>query len=285
MFCRSCGKQLNDEAQFCNGCGTQLKVVDAAAPAPRPPVDVQAPFVVPEPPAAVPLAPQATASKPNVGLIVALIVAGVLVVGAAVATGLYFTGAFGKVGIASTRTDEGTAKAKKGATSSEEDTAVIDGDGDGAENTATLSDDESYDAISEHYFRLGTLSADVGKAYTDEYGGTGFAYDVFNKKIGVSDASVREELANECQDMLGTISGAKQGLDELRVSSSYEPQKETLLGLYALLERRMQAMLGAAEAAVSNPEESAWRPILTPSSTETREQFDAEYPSAEPVRQ
>ncbi len=286
MFCRSCGKQLNDDAQFCNGCGLQLKAPEGAPAAPEQPSEtVPEQVTAPFPAVGAPPVPDAAPRRSNAGLIIALVVVGILVVGAAVMAGLYFTGVFEKVGVVASRTDEGTSSSTKKGAVSKEDTASADPD-DASDDANALSDEESYDLIVKHYVGLGNLSAEVGKANTSgEYGGTGFAYEVFNKKIGVSDASIREKLVAECQAMLDAVSGAKQGLDASQVAASYAPQKSTILGLYVLLEKRMQAMLGAAEAAVGNPSESAWRPILTPASTETRERFDSEYPGAEPVRQ
>lgn len=278
MFCRSCGKQLNDDAQFCNGCGMQLRSPDASQVVPS-----QA--TVPFAPVGAPLDLEVAPKRSSAGLIIALGIVGVLVVGAAVFAGLYFTGTLEKVGVAASRTDEATSSSGKKGPASEDDTASTDAGGT-SDDAKVLSDNESFDLITEHYVGLGDLSAKVGKANTSgEYGGTGFAYEVFNKQIGVSDAAVREGLVTECQHMLDAVSGAKQGLDASKVAPAYESQKSTLLGLYMLLEKRMQAMLGAAEAAVGDPGESAWRPILTPASTETREQFDSEYPGAEPVRQ
>ena len=109
MFCRSCGKQNSDEAQFCTGCGIQLRVPDAITADIYPEqesaqVGVVEPAVtqVMEPvtaptPYALPL--QVTAASPQkrsmTGLIVALVVVGVLVVGGGVAAGLYFMGVIG----------------------------------------------------------------------------------------------------------------------------------------------------------------------------------------------
>ncbi len=273
MFCRSCGQHLNDDAVFCNGCGVQLRASDGAdVTAPMPPVGGGGvPVVVPR--------------RSNATLIVALAVVGVLVVGGAVAAGLYFTGAFDKAGVTTSRTDEGTASSDKKVSRDPKDGAT-DGATDGSEDTAALSDDASYDLIAEHYLKLSDLADEVGRANSDgTYGGTGFAYDVFNSSIGSADLGVRETLVDKCQEMLDTVSGQKQSLDEAQVYAAYQPQKETLLGLYGLLEKRMNAMLGAAKAAVSDPSESSWRPILSPASTDSREQFEAEYPSAEPVRQ
>ena len=38
MFCRHCGKQLPDQARFCNGCGNPVAPAATAAPAATPPV-------------------------------------------------------------------------------------------------------------------------------------------------------------------------------------------------------------------------------------------------------
>lgn len=273
MFCRSCGQQLNDDAVFCNGCGLQLKVpegADVTAPMPRI-GGGDAPLLGPK--------------RSNVGLIVTLAIVGVLVVGGAVAAGLYFTGAFDKAGATASRTDEGTASSDKKA-SGDTQTDATDEGADGTDDSAALSDDASYDLIAEHYVTLSDLADQVGRANSDgTYGGTGFAYEVFNSSIGSADLGVRETLVEKCQAMLDTVSGQKQGLDEAQVSAAYQSQKATLLTLYGLLEKRMNAMLGAAEAAVDDPSESSWRPILSPASTDSREQFEALYPSAEPVRQ
>ncbi|PKQ37709.1 MAG: hypothetical protein CVT59_06630 [Actinobacteria bacterium HGW-Actinobacteria-1] len=273
MFCRSCGKQLNDDAVFCNGCGLQLKVPEGA--------DVTAPM----PRIGGGDAPLPGPKRSNVGLIVTLAIVGVLVVGGAVAAGLYFTGAFDKAGATTSRTDEGTTSRDKKASADKEADAADDATADTGDTTA-LSDDASYDVIVEYYLKLSDMAVQVGKANSDgTYGGTGFAYTEFNPRIGSADLGVRQTLVAKCQEMLDTVSGQKQGLDESQVSAAYQPQKATLLTLYGLLEKRMNAMLGAAKAAVDDPSESSWRPILSPASTDSREQFEALYPSAEPVRQ
>ncbi|TDB37733.1 MAG: zinc ribbon domain-containing protein [Actinobacteria bacterium] len=272
MFCRSCGRQLNDDAVFCNGCGLQLKVPEGAGvTAPMPPIVGGGPI--------------AATKRSNTGLIVALAIVGVLVVGAAVTAGLYFTGVFDTAGVAASRTDEGTASSDKKALGDTKAGGTDEGT-DATDDTAALGDDASYDVIAEHYGKLSDLADQVGRANTDgTYGGTGFAYEVFNASIGSADLGVRKTLVEKCQALLDTVSGQKQTLDDASVSAAYRPQKETLLGLYGLLEKRMNAMLGAAEAAVDDPSESAWRPILSPASTDSREQFEAQYPNAEPVRQ
>ncbi len=273
MFCRSCGKQLNDGASFCNGCGAQLRANDAAEQRTAPMQRVDIPDAAPAP------------ARSNTGLIVALAIVGVLLIGGGIVAGLYFTGAFESTDIASSRVDEATAKADK-KKSSKDDADTTDASSDGTESTTTLNDDASYDMIAEHYLTLSELADQIGRANADgTYGGTGFAYDVFNLSIGSADKGVRESLVTKCQQMLDTISGQKQGLEEARVSANYEPQKQDLIGLYQLLETRANAMLSAATVAVQDPAESAWRPYLSPVSTESREQFEAEYPNAEPVRQ
>lgn len=320
MFCRSCGKQLNDEAVFCGGCGTQVKAQDPVGagaqdePAPAvgqelpvapeapseptaadPYADVTAPMPqVPYVPAAVDAVPQPTypvvqpvqPKRSNTGLIIALVVVGLVVVGAAVVAGLYFTGFFEGATASRTRTDTATAR---GDLSAEEDATGASEEPDQAEPESdgpALDADASYDLIVEHYIQLDELSAQVGKANADgSYGGTGFAYDVFNKSIGSADINVRKKLVTQCQEMLDTVSGQKQTLDSEALVPAYTSQKQELLGLYELLEKRMQAMLGAAEAAVSDPSESSWRPILSPASTESREEFESRYPGAEPFRQ
>jgi len=62
MFCRNCGKQQDDTAGFCDGCGTQLR-----------------------PAAAAPVAAPATATKPKASFYLALAVGVVVLIGAVVA--------------------------------------------------------------------------------------------------------------------------------------------------------------------------------------------------------
>jgi ABC-type cobalt transport system substrate-binding protein len=297
MFCRSCGKENADEAQFCTGCGVQLRVPDVTTPDMFPErgfaqVDVldsattQVMETVTAPmPYALPL--QVAAASPQkrsmTGLIVALVIVGVLVVGGGIAAGLYFMGAIGDARDAVSAIEDGySADITPELEEYEAPAASVE---TYPSQEPALSDDESYDAIAEYYVALGNMSDSVGVAYTDKYGGTGFAYEVFNPSIGAKSLSEREKLVSQCQEMLDTVSGQKQTLDEVQVSVLYESQKTTLLSLYGLLERRAQVMLGAAQAAVDDPSETKWRPILSPASTQTREQFEAEYPLAEPVRQ
>ncbi len=282
MFCRNCGKELNDDAVFCNGCGTQLKTADPAEQVTAPMPTVQ-PYDGQQ--VAPPVAPPVPVKRSNTGLIVALVLVGVLVVGGAVAAGLFMTGAFDKVGVASSRTDEGAAKADGKTAGDDAKTGTSDDADNSSDDSAALTDDESYDVLALHYATLSDLADEIGRANSDgTYGGTGFAYDTFNPAIGSQDLGIRNNLVDQCQELLDTVSGQKQGLDEAQVSAAYQSQKSALLDLYGLLEKRVNAMLGAAEAAVDDPSEASWRPILSPASTDSREAFEASYPGAAPAR-
>lgn len=55
MFCRNCGAQTDDEAQFCVRCGANLKAEDAtSAEIPPPPPPLGATAAPPPPPGAMP---------------------------------------------------------------------------------------------------------------------------------------------------------------------------------------------------------------------------------------
>jgi len=176
---------------------------------------------------------------------------------------------------------------------SQRPTSSSDKSGTSAEESSTPTGtvsgptgEESYRLLATTYAAIGTLSAEIGKANAgDTYGGTGFAYEVFNPLIGDPDRANRELLVTKCEDMLKTITDARQELEATEVAAAYEDQKAALLGLYDLLEQRMQVLLDTAEVAVDQPEESAWRPILTPKSTDLRKQFESAYPPAAPSQQ
>jgi hypothetical protein len=151
---------------------------------------------------------------------------------------------------------------------------------------ASADPEESNRLLTTVYEEIGVLAAAVGVAHTDgSYGGTGFAYDVFNRLIGAEDRADREGLVAQCEALLDQVSAPRAELEAANVAAAYRDQQQALISLGRLLERRVQVLLDTARVAVDNPSEESWRPVLSPLSTELREQFDHDYPLARPSRQ
>lgn len=282
MYCRECGSKAADEARFCGVCGARLRVPleTAGAPSSAPPSPLAAAVV----PAAIP--PKGARPRLSGGPLVALLMAlGAVTVLCVAGAGLYFSGALANYGLTPTRTVSATALFSQPINDavSEEATSESGTSADTGQSGADA--DEAYAVLVDHYDRLGDLSEEIGSANEGSYGGTGFAYDVFNESIGVEDVDERERLAEDCQDMLDAVVMNRTELENLTLPAEYEGQQEDLLRLYELLEGRVEAMLGAAQAAVSDPAEENWRPILSPASTDAREAFESGYPDAAPRRE
>jgi len=82
-FCKRCGKELPESAQFCDACGTAVEVVQGVAPAAAAPVAAGQ--------ASRTGAPQAPVKKPRTGLIIAVIaVVAIVLIGGGVAGGLIY---------------------------------------------------------------------------------------------------------------------------------------------------------------------------------------------------
>ena len=87
MFCPNCGKQLNDNAKFCTGCGTPLQAAPVVAPQP-------APVVAPQPtPSPAPDKAKSNSSKKKWIPIVCIAAAALLVIVLVVT--LLISGVFG----------------------------------------------------------------------------------------------------------------------------------------------------------------------------------------------
>lgn len=298
MFCRQCGTPIGDGARFCPGCGqTVIRTsdegsvpagidqvpADAMPTEPLPVVVPSAPAVLVSP-AAAPVAPR----RSRVALWVALAACGVIVLAGAAAF-LYFSGALESFGIAprstTTSSTSGKKAAEKGKPGKPADKTESDGESDG-DATGTLSEAQSYDLLMEHYDALWDLHAEIGLANPDgTYGGTGFAYEVFNPKIGSPDYDTRVELVAQCQALADKISQARSTLADAALDETYAEQRPGLLGLYDVLLTRVNAMLGAATIAVDSPDEASWRPTLSPASVDARKYFEGAYSGWEPVLQ
>lgn len=105
---------------------------------------------------------------------------------------------------------------------------------------------------------------------------------MFNDLIGDPDKANRESLVTQSEALLKQVTDARQEFEAAEVAAPYEDQKAALLELYSLLEQRMQVLVDTAKVAVDQPDESAWRPILSPKSADLRKQFEAAYPLAAP---
>lgn len=277
MYCTECGKQLNADVRFCTGCGAPAPAGEklpstaqvseqAAPPAARP-----APTPAPAP------APAGRGSSALVGVLIALSVLSVVGVGAYVVW-TRMAGGTPAPGAESVPADSAAAE---DATAPDEKEPQEDETP--SPSPTNLSPEDSYAHIDRAYRNAGNLAAEIGVANDDgTYGGTGFAYEVFNPAIGSSDRDTRVGLLASCEELLGRVEAARGEAAEAAVDDSYAAQLEEVLVLYDHLNDRVIAMRDAAAAAVDDPREEAWRPLLTPRSTEARTAFETAYPSAEP---
>ena len=168
MFCTKCGKENNDGAKFCTGCGNALSapetpvVAPVEAPAPVAPVEPVAPVVAPA------SAPAPQQPKKKTGLIIG-IVAGVVAIIVIVLGVLFATGAFGgdkdkddkKDKKETTTVEETTVEETTTETTTEAPTiygtweASLDGEEDGMKWTMvcelTINEDGSYELICVDY--------------------------------------------------------------------------------------------------------------------------------------
>jgi len=172
------------------------------------------------------------------------------------------------------------------ATTTATDTNTGTNGGDTAPPVAPpLADNESFASLNAVYAEALGLGDRVGKARKDgTYGGTGFAYDVFNEKIGDKDRQIREGLLQECNDLLSAVQEGKARAEAVQVSDAYSGDKASILELYGLLERRAAILQQAASVAVDSPGEGSWRPILTPASTEARVAYQNAIAGAKPTQ-
>lgn len=150
----------------------------------------------------------------------------------------------------------------------------------------TASKSDSLKLLNAEYGRIKTLSRKVGVARKDgKYGGSGFAYDVFNRLISAKSRSARQSNVKKSKALLNAAKSQRSKFEKRAVDPAYAQQKQSLLNLYDLLTRRMQAMYDAAKVSVNNPAESAWRPVLSPASTQSRVAFEKALPGAKPYAQ
>lgn len=278
MFCRQCGTRLNEGAGFCPQCGMPTASGQAGA---TPPVPVDAPAA-----GQVTVQPAEPTGAPSRGLPGAVIAAvvGIVVllvlVGAFV--GLYFTGMLEPIGLGPQQPAAAREAKSRDASKPRTDDEAADDEATEPASDST-ADDGSYATLADHYDRLWRLHTYLGVANADgSYGGTGFAYEVFNAGIGSPDYAVREQLVSDCQAVVDAIAEARAELADAEVDDAYADQKDALLGLYDLLVQRIDAMLGAATIAVDSPDESSWRPTLSPASADARRQFEEAYPTEVP---
>lgn len=268
-YCKSCGTQVREEAHFCPGCGTEREVPtpDVTAVMPRVPDAAPPSFTVQTPAPAAP--PRRSV---NVWALVS-IVAVILAVGAGAAFFLTRTESVESATTDSAKKSDSVRAEKRAETADEEEPDAGD----------ALSAADSYDALADSYAALGELSNRLGVARADgTYGGTGFAYDVFNPAIGSPDARVRSDLVASSAAMLKTCSDARTAAEAIEVSDEYESQKQAIVACYVLLETRAKVLKETADAALDNPDRAAWGSVLSPRSTDTRKQFEAAYPLAAP---
>lgn len=300
MFCRGCGAHLGDASQFCSACGLAVSrptesdaptagasvasAVDHSATVHTVGTQQLTESFQAAPPAAAPVQKRSRA-----GVWVAIAVA-VVALFALLGAGalLYFRSTPEFLDAIRARSSANTAESpEKDEGDESADANEVDGEAvsaDTDESQETLSADESYQILTVHYVTLWDLHSEIGLANTDgSYGGVGFAYDVFNPKIGNPDYAVRAELVVECQALMDEVDGARVQLASVSLDEAYIDQQDALLALYDLLSTRVGAMLGAATIAVDNPDESAWRSTLSPASLDSRKQFEEAYPAAEPA--
>ena len=303
MFCTKCGKPMDTGSRFCTACGAPVE--DAVASpsqttpsaggliAPPAPVASAAPIAPVA--GATPSADAARAPSPMTNRAFIVLIA-VVAIAAVVAGGLYLNslranGATAATNIAvseSAASDEAASDfvpAEEGDSAASTDEAVGSEPGyGGAEPAAGPSARESYDLIYQAYVAAGTLGDEIGKAYTDgTYGGTGFAYEVFNPGIGGKDYAMRVRLAEQCEALVARVEQARNDLRTAAIDAAYEAERSEVIALYGNLYDRADAMRDAADIAVDSPDESAWRSVLTPRSSDARKSFDAAYPGAAPT--
>ena len=321
MFCTRCGGQVNDGSRFCTNCGNSI--AEGASPSdaaptlvferlpaqpsaeygtPQQPAEraqAQQPAVYappPQPAEYLPEQPPQHTTGRNTASVVAWVLVGVLVV-ATIAVGVWGVASgrmkIGSLGATTTAADSGNRKG-----GSAQDSKDRNQDGDSADNEGgqgssagatevdgLLGPDESYDVLVNHYDRLRRMNARVGLARKDgKYGGTGFAFDVFNKYIGAKSYSDRSDLIDRCVGLLDEVKSYRDGLAEANVDPDYSSQKKRLMDLYDLLIRRVEVMRDAAEVALDSPDRDSWGPVLQPASKNTRMEFDRKYELAEPYR-
>lgn len=153
-----------------------------------------------------------------------------------------------------------------------------------ANESGSVSAEDSYQALVDGYDTLTDLRAQVGIPRTDgKWGGTGFAYDTFSRNISAADRSVRQDTLDQCRNLLDDVSSAAEEFSAVEVDSQYADQKARIENAYSLLEKQMEIMTAAMEIAVDDPTESAWRPTLTPASSNNRKALEAAYAAAKPT--
>ena len=87
MYCRECGKQIPDDSRFCPECGKPVSVRPKAEPAPAPnPAPAPAPAPTPAP---------TPKKKKKTGLVIGLIAGGVVLLAAIAVAVLFFLGIIG----------------------------------------------------------------------------------------------------------------------------------------------------------------------------------------------
>jgi len=308
LFCRGCGQPLKEGAEFCGQCGTKVAAgsvppTSAAAPVSPDTTQVMPPVTPAVPPHGVAAAQQAApARRTPVGLIIAAVVVVVLLGGGVAAWAL---GAFDPVveAIAGDPTAEdarddndresGAARdseADEDEDAGDEGSSAGEGEGDeGGESgeSATLSAEDSYEALVAHYDRVWALHAEIGLQDPNAYTGTGFVFDPggFNEKIGHPDLAEREALVEACRAKVERVTSAREELAAINMDSAYAQDKTAIMALYDYLFNRTDAMYQAALAAVENPDrDTGWGSVLQPRSKDNRAAFEAAYPGAEPVR-
>jgi Double zinc ribbon len=258
--CASCGNTLRTGAGFCTACGAPVAPETTVGPAPDLPAT--APTIARAQSAADygessgPSAPKRHAAFAPMALLAVALVAAIGIGAWAVTAnrGETASGAFNETG---------------------------------GENTAdvALPPSASYDALVNYYDRAGRLSDEVGRRTSQKpVRGTGFAYEVFNPSIGARSRATRQRLVDDASTLLEQVVQARGECQQLQVDVTYVDEKANVDNLYSLLEQRMRAMYDAAVVALDNPAESAWRPVLSPRSSEAYSAFAAAYEAARPYQ-
>lgn len=310
MFCTSCGHNIEEGMAFCTSCGAAAGGRGQAAPgaAPGAPVtspDVTAPGVPVTPPdvtavlpivtppapapvrataAAAPLTSMPQPSRRRAWLVVPLVV---LLLIAITAGGGYAAYKAGLIGSGETQTvvidDEETTP-----TASPKDPAAAGASDSEAPASTTLTKQDSFVALQNHYLTLWKLHAGLGLQDKDGYSGTGFVFEAggFNSTIGAADLAVRNTLVTRCKEWVDKITAGQDELTALKVDPAYEGQKAAIANLYAFMFHRTDAMHQAAVIAVDRPDrDSGWGGALQPRSKDNRVKFENAYPAAKPIAQ
>lgn len=285
MFCRNCGKVLDEGAAFCGSCGSRVE--QAAGPTgpeaavtvplqPVPPVP-EAPIpqaTIPLPPAqsAYPAYPPTAAAPPYAQPYGApaeapvapasktplLIGVGVLVAVAVAALVLWQTGVLpgwlnGGSKTPTSTVNVGVTTSTTGGPAVIDETTTPLPPPDEPPSTA-LPDSESYDALVNEWGTIVSLRAEFGEKFPGESKGSGWIYDTWSRRIGAkSSRADRVDLAAEATDWARRIDAEADRFAALEMSSAYSSSQDDLMGILAYLSERAHVYSATSEYAVDNP--------------------------------